>query len=189
MIRTAIVVGSTRPGRKAESVARWVLEHAQPRPDATFEILDIAQFDLPLLDEPVPAMAADYRQPHTLAWAAAVASFDAYVLVTPEYNHSSSAALKNAIDYLYAEWNDKAAGLVSYGVDGGIRAGEQLRLVMSEMQVATVRSQVTLSFPTDFRDWSELAPGDGQQERLTSMLDQLVGWGEALKALRESRVA
>lgn len=189
MIRTAIVVGSTRPGRKAESVAEWVLEHAQRRPDATFEILDIADFNLPLLDEPIPAMAADYRQPHTLAWAAAVGSYDAYVLVTPEYNHATSAALKNAIDYLYSEWNDKAAGLVSYGVDGGIRAGEHLRLVMSEMQVATVRSQVTLSFPTDFRDWNELAPSDGQQERLTSMLDQLVGWGEALKGLRESRGA
>lgn len=186
MIRIGIVVGSTRPGRKAETVAQWVHAQAQQRDDAVFEVVDIATYALPLLDEPVPAMAGDYARPHTLAWAAAVASYDAYVLVTPEYNHSTSAALKNALDFLYAEWNDKAAGFVSYGVDGGLRAVEQLRLVMSELRVATVRSQVALSFPHDYQDWSELAPSEQQPERLTEMLDELVAWGGALRTLRVS---
>lgn len=188
MIRVAIVVGSTRPGRKAEAVARWVHDQARQRDDAAFEVVDIADFGLPLLDEPVPAMARDYRHPHTLAWSSAIASYDAYVLVTPEYNHSTSGALKNAIDFLYAEWNDKAAGFVSYGVDGGIRAGEQLRLVMSELQVATVRSHVTLFFAADYRNWTELVPSIGQAQSLTEMLDELVAWGGALQGLRESRV-
>lgn len=187
-MRIAIIVGSTRPGRKAEAVAGWVHQQARLREDASFEVHDIADFGLPLLDEPVPAMAGDYRQPHTNAWSAAIACYDAYVLVTPEYNRATSAALKNALDFLYAEWNDKAAGLVSYGVDGGIRAGEQLRLVMSELRVATVRSHVTLFLAADFRDWSELAPGEGQADSLTGMLDELVAWGGALKALRESPV-
>lgn len=184
MIRIGIVVGSTRPGRKAEAVAGWVHAQAQQRDDAVFDIIDIASYGLPLLDEPVPPMAGDYVQPHTLAWAAAVASYDAYVLVTPEYNHSTSAALKNALDFLYAEWNDKAAGFVSYGVDGGLRAVEQLRLVMSELRVATVRSQVALSFPHDYQDWTELAPAEQQSERLTEMLDELISWGSALRTLR-----
>lgn len=189
MIRVAIVVGSTRPGRKAPAVARWVHDLACRRADATFEVVDVADFALPLLDEQAPAMSGVYELPHTRAWSAAIASYDAYVLVTPENNRSTSAALKNAIDFLYAEWNDKAAGLVSYGVDGGIRAGESLRLVMSELRVATVRSQVTLFLATDFRDWSDLAPSDGQEASLTVMLDQLVAWGGALQTLRGSRVA
>jgi NAD(P)H-dependent FMN reductase len=139
MIKIAIIIGSTRPGRKAEAVARWVHEIAKKRIDAAFELVDIKDFNLPLLDEPVPPSMGQYSQPHTKAWSAKIASFDAYVFVTPEYNHGTSGALKNAIDYLYLEWNNKAAGLVSYGSIGGARAAEQLRLVMGELQIADVR--------------------------------------------------
>ena len=185
MIRIGIIVGSTRPGRKAEAVARWIHAQGSRRGDAVLEVVDLKEYGLPLLDEPVPAMAGEYAHPHTLVWAAAVASYDAYVFVTPEYNHSTSAALKNAVDFLYAEWNDKAAGFVSYGVDGGLRAVEQLRLVMSELRVATVRPQVALSFPHDYRDWNELAPSEGQAEVLSGMLDDLVAWGGALRSVRQ----
>ena len=184
--KVAIVVGSTRPGRKAGAVARWVHDVAAQRDDATFEVVDIAGYALPLLDEPVPPLAGRYSRPHTHEWAAKVTSFDAYVFVTPEYNHSVPGALKNAIDFLFAEWNDKAAGFVSYGVDGGIRAVEHLRLVMGELKVADVRHHVTLSFADDFRDYADFAPSAGQQENVTAMLDELLAWGSALKTLRES---
>lgn len=104
-LSVAIIVGSTRPGRKADTIARWVLDIAAARQDAGFEVIDLADFDLPLLDEEVPAAAGLYAQRHTRAWAASIASFDAYVFVTPEYNHATSGALKNAIDFLFAEWN------------------------------------------------------------------------------------
>ena len=187
--KVAIVVGSTRPGRKADAVARWVHDVAAQREDATFDVVDVADYALPHLDEPVPPLAGQYSQPHTHKWAAKIGSFDAYVFVTPEYNHSVPGALKNAIDFLFAEWNDKAAGFVSYGVDGGIRAVEHLRLVMGELKVADVRHHVALSFANDFRDYAEFTPGTGQEENVTAMLDELLAWGSALKVLREHRYA
>ena len=187
--KVAIVVGSTRPGRKAEAVARWVHDVAVRREDATFEVVDVADYALPHLDEPLPPLAGQYSQPHTHEWAAKIGSFDAYVFVTPEYNHSTSGALKNAIDFLFAEWNDKAAGFVSYGVDGGIRAVEHLRLVMGELKVADVRSAVALSVFDDFQDHAQFTPSVPQEESLSAMLDELTAWGVALKTLRESRHA
>src|SRR3979409_1194908 len=127
MIKIAIILGSTRPGRNGEAVAKWVHEIAKKRSDAEFELVDIKDFNLPLLDEPGPPPMVKYRKPHTKTWAAKVGSFDAYVFVTPEYNHGISGALKNAIDFLFAEWNNKAAGFVSYGGASGTRAGRDPR--------------------------------------------------------------
>lgn len=190
MIRIAIIIGSTRPGRNAESVARWTHDIASERSDAVFELVDIADYPLPHLDEPQPAaMQPHYSRPHTQRWAATIASFDAFVFVTPEYNHSLPGVLKNAIDFLYAEWNNKAAGFVSYGLQGGTRAVEHLRLVMAELQVADVRSQVALSLFADFENMSELHPGAHQRDTANRMLAQLIAWGEALKALRTGEKA
>jgi NAD(P)H-dependent FMN reductase len=186
MIRTAIVIGSTRPGRNGEAVARWMLDIARKRTDASFELVDLKDFDLPLLDEPIPPSLAQYTKPHTKRWAEKVASFDAFVFVTPEYNHSPSAALKNALDYLYAEWNNKAAGFVGYGSAGATRAVEQLRGIMAELQIADVRAQVILSLFTDFENFSVFKPGAHQEAAATAMLDQLVAWGGALKSMREA---
>ena len=158
MIRIAIIIGSTRPGRKGEAVAKWVYEIAQKRSDAEFELVDIKDFNLPLLDEPMSPMMGQYTHQHTKTWSAKIASFDAYVFVTPEYNHATSGALKNAIDFLYHEWVNKVAGFVGYGGAGGARAVEQLRLVMAEVQVATVRNQVLLSMFTDFENFSVFQP-------------------------------
>ena len=185
MIKVAIIVGSTRPGRKAETVARWVHAVATKRNDAEFELVDIKDFDLPLLDEPMPPSRGQYTQPHTRAWAAKIASFDAYVFVTPEYNHGPSGALKNAIDYLYREWNNKAAGFVGYGSAGGTRAVEQLRLVMGELQVADVRAQVMLSLFTDFENFTTFKPAAVHEKSVNAMLDQVIAWGTALKTLRK----
>jgi NAD(P)H-dependent FMN reductase len=184
MIKIAVIIGSTRPGRNAEAVARWVHGIARKREDAEFEVVDIQSFNLPLLDEPVPPSMGQYSKPHTKAWAAKIASFDAYVFVTPEYNHAPSGALKNAIDYLYAEWNNKAAGFVSYGSAGGVRAVEQLRLIMGELQVADVRAQVMLSLFTDFENFTTFKPAASHEKSVNAMLDQLVVWGRALKTVR-----
>ncbi len=184
MLKVAIITGSTRPGRKSEAVARWVYDIAAKRSDALFEVVDIAAFDLPLLDEALPPMMNQYAKPHTKVWAAKIATFDAFVFVTPEYNHSTSGALKNAIDFLFREWNDKAAGFVGYGSVGGARAVEQLRLVMGEIKVADVRAQVALSMYTDFENFSTLKPGPQQEAAVNAMLDDLVPWGQALQTMR-----
>jgi len=185
MLKLAIIIGSTRPGRVGESVARWVYELAKRRGDAEFELVDIEDFKLPLLDEPVPPSQGKYSKPHTKAWAAKIDSFDGYVFVTPEYNHGTSGALKNAIDFLYAEWNNKAAGFVGYGSAGGVRAVEHLRLVKAEVQVATVRNQVALSLFTDFESFTTFKPDPRHEKSLGGMLDQLIAWSGALKTLRE----
>jgi NAD(P)H-dependent FMN reductase len=185
MINVAVIVGSTRPGRKALDVANWVMEIAGSRGDAAFELVDIQDFNLPLLDEPLPPSMGQYSQPHTKAWAARIAEFDGFVFVTPEYNHGTSGALKNAIDYLYKEWNNKAAGFVGYGSAGGARAIESLRLVMGELMVADVRAQVMLSLFTDFENFSTFNPAGHHERAVESMLDQVVQWSAALKSLRK----
>lgn len=186
MIKIAIILGSTRPNRAGEAVARWAFDNAQKRNDAQFELIDLKDFNLPLLDEPVPPSMGQYSKPHTKAWAEKIAPFDAFVFVTPEYNHGTSGALKNAIDYLYREWNNKAAGFVGYGSAGGVRAVESLRLVMGELQIADVRGQVMLSLYTDFENFSTFKPASHHEKTLDTMLDQLVSWGGALKSVREA---
>ncbi len=184
MIKVAIITGSTRPGRKAEAVAQWVYDIACKRKDAEFEVVDIQHYNLPLLDEPVPPSMGQYSKPHTKAWAEKIDAFDAFVFVTPEYNHGTSGALKNAIDFLYREWNNKAAGFVSYGSAGGARAVEQLRLVMGELQVADVRAQVMLSLFTDFENFTSFEPAPHHEKSLNVLLNQVIAWGSALKPLR-----
>lgn len=187
MLKIGIIVGSTRPGRNAEQVANWTYEQAKTRDDAEFELIDIAAANLPLLDEPAPPSLDRYSKEHTKAWAAKIAPCDAFVFVTPEYNHGTSGALKNALDFLYKEWNDKAAGFVSYGSAGGARAVESLRLVMGELQVADVRAQVLLYLATDFENYRIFKPKPQHEQNLTTMLNQLVAWGGALKTLRASK--
>lgn len=139
---------------------------------------------LPLLDEPRPPSAGQYSHAHTKRWADKIASFDAFVFIAPEYNHGISGALKNAIDFLYREWNNKAAGFVSYGSIGGARAVEQLRLVMAELMVADVRAQVMLSLFTDFENFTQFKPDPRHEKEVGTMLDQVISWGTALKSVR-----
>jgi NAD(P)H-dependent FMN reductase len=182
--RIGIILGSTRPNRNGEQVARWVLDIASRREDADFELVDLRDYPLPHLDEPLPPSLGQYQNQHTKEWAAKIASFDGFVIVTPEYNHSTSGVLKNAIDYLYAEWNNKAVGFVSYGSVGGARAVEHLRLVAGELQMADVRQQVALSLMTEFEHFSVFKPGDYNLPALNTLLDQVVAWSAALAPLR-----
>ncbi|MFB8754441.1 NADPH-dependent FMN reductase [Streptomyces nigra] len=184
MTKIGIILGSTRPGRNGEAVARWVLDIASKRSDAEFELVDLLDYKLPHLDEQLPPSMGQYSQPHTQEWARKIAGFDGFVFVTPEYNHSTSGVLKNAIDYLYAEWNNKAAGFVSYGAMGGARAVEHLRLIAGELQMADVRAQVGLSLFHDFENFSVLKPGEFQVDALNATLDQVVAWSQALAPLR-----
>ena len=189
MTRIGIILGSTRPGRNGEQVAKWVYDNASRRSDAEFELVDLRNYPLPHLDEPLPPTMGQYQNEHTKAWAEKFASFDGFVIVTPEYNHGTSGVLKNAIDYLYAEWNNKAVGFVSYGSVGGARAAEHLRLVAGELQMADVRQQVALSLFTEFENFSVFKPSDFNVQALHTCLDQVVTWSTVLAPLRQSAAA
>jgi NAD(P)H-dependent FMN reductase len=187
MVRIGIILGSTRPNRNGEQVAKWVYDIASRRRDAEFELVDLRDYPLPHLDEPLPPSMGQYQNEHTRQWADKIASFDGFVFVTPEYNHSTSGVLKNAIDYLSAEWNNKAAGFVSYGGVGGARAAEHLRLVAGELQMADVRQQVALSLLTEFENFSVFKPGDYNLAALDTLLDQVIAWSTALAPLRRQQ--
>jgi NAD(P)H-dependent FMN reductase len=183
-LKIAIILGSTRPGRNGKAVADWVLAQAQNRTGATYELVDLLDYPLPHLDESIPPSVGQYTGEHTKAWAEKIAEYDGFVFVTPEYNHSTSGVLKNAIDYLYAEWNNKAAGFVSYGSLGGARAIEHLRGISAELQIATVRQQLSFSMFTDFENFSEFRPGPQHEAAATVLFDQLESWTGALKRIR-----
>lgn len=164
-LRIGVVLGSTRPGRKGEQVAQWVLAQAKQRGDAEYELIDLLDYNLPQLDEAIPPSQQQYANEHTKAWSAKIDSFDGFVLVTPEYNRSTSGALKNALDYLYHEWNNKAVGFVSYGAQAsGLRAVEHLRTIVGELQMADVRTAVGVSLMHDFENWSVMK----QDQRCTT---------------------
>jgi NAD(P)H-dependent FMN reductase len=190
MTKIGIILGSTRPGRNGEPVAKWVLDVAAKRTDAEFELVDLRDYDLPHLDEAMPPSMGQYSQPHTQEWAAKIASFDGFIMVTPEYNHSTSGALKNAIDFLFAEWNNKAVGFVSYGfAAGGARAVEHLRLIAGEIMLADVRAQLAISLVHDFENFSVFKPSEQLEQGLTAVLDQTVAWSNALEHLRKPAAA
>ncbi|MFC7788067.1 NADPH-dependent FMN reductase [Microbacterium sp. MAHUQ-60] len=187
MTRIGIILGSTRPGRNGEAVAHWINDRAQRREAAEYELIDLADFELPHLDEPVPAAMGQYAHEHTKKWAQTIERFDGYILVTPEYNHSTSGALKNAIDFVGSEWADKAAGFVGYGVYGGVRAIEHLRLVFSQLQVATVSAAATFNLITDFENMSTFRPADYHEASVSALFDQVEAWSEALASVRAQR--
>lgn len=182
-LKMAVILGSTRPGRKGEAVAAWVVEHAQGR-DASYELVDLRDHPMPHYDEPYPASLGKYEHPATLEWAATVSRYDGYVLVTPEYNHSTSGVLKNALDTVYAEWNNKAAALVSYGAVGGVRAAEHLRQILAILQVADVGAQLSFTLATDWEAMTTFAPAERHLKSAETMFTQLEAWAGALKSLR-----
>ena len=183
-LRIAIIIGSTRPGRRGKAVADWVLAKAKERTGADYELIDLVDYPLPHLDEAVPPSRGQYAGEHTKAWAAKISEFDGFVFVTPEYNHSTSGVLKNAIDYLYAEWNNTAAAFVGYGSLGGTRAIEHLRAIAGELQIATVRQQLSFSLFTDFENFQEFTPAPMYDDAAGVLFDQLESWAGALKAVR-----
>ncbi|MDZ5619396.1 NAD(P)H-dependent oxidoreductase [Nocardioides sp. HM23] len=188
-LRIAIIVGSTRPGRRGADVAAWVADAARRRTDATYDVVDLADHPLPHLDEAMPPILGSYTEPHTRAWAATIAEYDGFIVVTPEYNHSIPGVLKNAIDFLFAEWNHKAAGVVAYGAENGARAAEHLRQIFGELKVPVVRQYVGLSLYLDFEDFERLAPRPELSGSLETLFDEVTLWGEALRRVRVGRLA
>lgn len=182
-LRIGIIAGSTRPGRKALAVAEWVQANAHAE-GVSFEVVDLADFALPLLDEAVPASMGHYQNEHTKAWAATIDELDGFIFVTPEYNHSLPGALKNALDFVGAEWNNKAAGIVSYGSMGGVRANEHLRQILAELQIADVRQNVLMSIFSDWENFADFTPAAHHANDLAALVGQLTAWAGALKPLR-----
>jgi NAD(P)H-dependent FMN reductase len=186
----SVIVGSTREGRFSEKPARWILQHLKKREDVDAQLLDLRDFPMPFLDQPAtPAMPgrAPYKNEVVHRWTAAIAQSDGFVFVTPEYNYGTSAVLKNAIDWVYPEWNRKAAGFVSYGSAMGARAVQQLRESAIEVQLAPIRSSVHIPVATL---WAHYTGGDvdaGLTELEASagvMIQDLLWWTAALKTAR-----
>jgi NAD(P)H-dependent FMN reductase len=176
-LNIGIILGSTRQGRVSPQVGQWVKGIADQRGDANYEIVDIADFKLPLLGETDATEQAE-------AWNKKLASLDGFVFIVQEYNHSISAALKNALDYARETWNNKAAGIVSYGSVGGARATEHLRGILGELLVADVRVHPALSLFTDFVNFTEFKPAEMHVGTVNEMLGQLISWSGALKTIR-----
>lgn len=188
-LKIAVILGSTREHRNGAAVAAWILEQAQSRTGADYELVDLRDHPLPFFDEPMgPSMQASDR-PEIVAFGQVIAGYDGFVFVTPEYNHSFSAVLKNALDSIYAEWNDKAAALASYGSFNGARAVEQLRGVLSELQVAHVRGQFGFNLFSDFENYSTFTPGAQHADAAQGVFDQLEAWAGALKTVRAAKNA
>jgi NAD(P)H-dependent FMN reductase len=185
--RLLIIIASTRPGRGGEPVARWFMEKAGEHGGFELTVVDLAEFRLPLLDEPNHPRLRQYVNPHTHQWSGKVDAADAFVFVTPEYNHGYPASLKNAIDYLHHEWRNKPVGFVSYGgVAAGTRSVEQLQQVVTAVKLMPVIEQVNIPFYQQFIDDDGVVqPNDVMEQAADAMLDQLVRLEAMLRPLRE----
>jgi NAD(P)H-dependent FMN reductase len=147
--RVGVIVGSTRPTRIGLGIAEWVLRVLQEDSPLYYRLVDLAEVNLPLLDEPLKAALAQYEHEHTKAWSRTIASFDGFVIVSPQYNWGYPAGLKNALDYLYVEWRDKPVTLVTYGTRGGGKAAEQLRGVAQGLHMRELDQHLEIAIPED----------------------------------------
>ena len=185
MLNIAIIPGTSRPQALNPQIVNWVEQQLASNGDVRAEVVDFGSFDLPLLDEVIPAGAKMYANDHTKAWGAKLEEFDAFIFVTPEYNHSISGSLKNALDFVATEFNHKVAGIVNYGADKGVRAAEHLRHILANYKLAVVRDQASFSIFTDVAAGT-FAPTEVSTAPFASMVDDIVAWGEALKSVREA---
>lgn len=186
-LKILIILGSVREGRMAEPVGKWVLEQASTRPDLDCEIVDLKDWNLPFYPFADPPAKGNYTDPLQRRWAEKVGSADGYVLIAPEYNHGPPAVLKNALDFVYAEWNRKPMTFVGYGGNGGARSIELLTCVARELQTAALEASVHI-----MGVWSKVKDGvfvgdDKDQRWIGHLLDELVWWGATLKAGRAAR--
>lgn len=186
MATIGIIVGSTRPGRFSIQASQWLLDFANRRGDAEYVLVDLAEFDLPLFEEPVSPLYAPVQNPNAQAFAARLGELDGFVFATPEYNHSTSGALKNALDYAYAEWNFKPAGFISWGaIAGGVRAVEHLRGILAEFKVYDLREQIVIpNFYLNFDEQGRYRFGESEERQAAAMLDELVFWTEQMTNAR-----
>jgi NAD(P)H-dependent FMN reductase len=182
-----IIIASTRPGRVGPSVASWIHQRAITHGGFDVELIDLAEVNLPMFDEPKHPRLRQYVHQHTKDWSATIDRADAFIFVIPEYNYGFNAAIKNAIDYLNAEWKHKPVGFVSYGgVGAGTRAVQMLKQVITALSMVPVFDAVNIPFIQQFLDDErKLQPNDIMETAATTMLDELVRWTATLRALRE----
>lgn len=181
-----IVVASTRPGRVGLPVSRWVRERAEQHGGFSVEVADLAEINLPFMDEPNHPRLRQYTQQHTKDWSAIVDAADAFVFVMPEYNHAFNAPLKNAIDYLVHEWGYKPVGLVSYGgISGGLRAVQLLKPTLSGLRMTPLTEAVVIpSVQSLIADDGSFQATDQLNDSAQGMFDAIQRWIPALGALR-----
>ncbi len=191
MLKIQVIIGSTRENRFSEKAASWIFEEAKKRPELEVELVDLRDYDLPFFDQPMSPKMSDGKYTNEIAkkWADKIGEADGYIIVSPEYNHGYSAVLKNALDWVYKEWNQKPVGFVSYGGVGGARAVEQLRLVAIELQLMPIHTSINIPWnvymavikPSE--DNTE-DPYESLETTKTTFLDQLTWATKALKAAR-----
>ncbi len=178
-LKIGIILGSTREGRVSPQVGEWVLGVANERNNSNYELVDIKDYKLPLLGEGGNLDGFE-------KWQQKINELDGFVFIVSEYNHSISAALKNALDYLRDEWHNKAAGIISYGSTGGARAAEHLRGILGELFIADVRTHPTMNIFLDFENFAKFKPNEAlHKPTINLMLDQLDSWATALKTIRK----
>lgn len=184
-MKIAIIVASTRQNRAGRQVGDWVLEQAKDRTDASYELVDLLDFNLPMLSTPVPpaALAGNYAEREVDAWAKKIAEFEGYVLVTPEYNHSVPAAMKNAFDQLGSEWMKKTIAFVGYGADGGVRAVDAWRLVVANFNMYDVRNALAINVFTEMSG-DGFRPAERRAQEIADLFDTLEPATKALATLR-----
>ena len=180
-----VIVASTREGRVGRPIAEWFVAFATKHGTFTVDLVDLKEIDLPLLDEPEHPRLQHYHRDYTKAWSAIVQRADAYVFVTPEYNHGAPPALVNALDYVYVEWNYKPAGFVSYGgISGGTRSVVMTKTILVGLKVVPILEAVNIPFVTKLMVDGVFNAGTAQESAAVTMLDELARWAEALKVLR-----
>ncbi len=189
MAHIKIIIGSMRPGRFGNKPAKWIHELTKEYTDNTFELIDLKEVNLPLLDESIPPIAGQYEHEHTKQWAAKIKEADGFIFITPEYNHGAPASLKNAIDFAGQEWAHKPAAFVSYGADaGGARAVEHLRLNLIQLAAFPIKDQVTIvNYFTLIDENGEFMPTKGQEETAKKMLAEISFWSNELAVIRAKK--
>ena len=186
MLKLMIVLCSTRPGRVGLPVARWFCDQALQHAGFEVDFVDLAELDLPFVDEPNHPRLRNYTQQHTRDWSARVDVADAFVFVSPEYNHGMTAPLKNAIDFLHHEWGYKPVGLVSYGgVSAGTRAVEHIKTVVSTLKMMPMFETVAIPFVGQFMKEGRFEGNEVSVAAAKTMLDEMERWGVAMKTIRE----
>ena len=185
-LKLQVIICSTRPGRVGPAVARWFHEFARKHGQFDVELVDLADFKLPLYDEPVHPRMQQYEHEHTKRWSASVAGADAYIFVTPEYNYSAPPSLVNALDFVYKEWNYKPCGFVSYGgVSGGLRAVQSVKPQVTTLKMMPMVEGVAIPMvPKHIQENGEFASNELIDTSATTLLDELLRWATALKTLR-----
>lgn len=184
-LKLHVIIGSTRPGRVGPSVARWFEEYARNHGVFEAALIDLAEFSLPIFDEPKHPRLRQYQHEHTKRWAASVAEADAFAFVTPEYNYGTSPALLNALDYLVVEWSYKPAGVVSYGgVSGGLRGAQHLKQTLTSLKMVAPPEGVGIPNVASHVKDGVFASNDLIDLSAKTMLDELARWAPALKPMR-----